>query len=123
MATLSAAKMAGMVGIGAALASMFKPQWSPVTAPVYAIAKGCAMAGLSAVLEMQYPGIAMNAVILTFSTAASCFFAVRTRLIQITDKFADTVRAVTGGYFVAMLLIFLGGMVGLKLPGLLTGGG
>lgn len=36
--------------------------------------------------------------------------------------FADTVRAVTGGYLVAILLVFLGGMVGLKLPGLFSGG-
>lgn len=32
------------------------------------------------------------------------------------------VRAVTGGYFVAILLVFLGSLVGLKLPGLFSGG-
>jgi hypothetical protein len=32
------------------------------------------------------------------------------------------VRAVTGGYFVAIMLTFLGSMVGLKLPGLFSGG-
>jgi hypothetical protein len=34
----------------------------------------------------------MNAVLLTFSTAASLLFAVKTRIIQVTDRFADTVR-------------------------------
>lgn len=47
---------------------------------------------MSAVLEMQYPGIAMNAVLLTFSTAASLFVALKTRMITITDRFTDTVR-------------------------------
>lgn len=47
------------------------PAWLQVTAPVYALCKGVALAGMSAVLEMMYPGIAMNAVLLTFSTAAS----------------------------------------------------
>lgn len=32
------------------------------------------------------------------------------------------VRAVTGGYFVAIMLVFLGSLVGLKLPGLFSGG-
>lgn len=32
------------------------------------------------------------------------------------------VRAVTGGYFVAICLVFLGSLVGLKLPGLFSGG-
>jgi uncharacterized YccA/Bax inhibitor family protein len=38
--------------------------------------------------HVQYPGIAMNAVLLTFSTAASLFVALRARLITVTDRFA-----------------------------------
>jgi uncharacterized YccA/Bax inhibitor family protein len=56
MGTLSAAKACGVVGLLAAVASMFKPTWSPVTAPTYALCKGVAMAAMSAVLEMSYPG-------------------------------------------------------------------
>lgn len=122
MAALNVAKISGMVGMAAAVTSMFKPQWSQYTAPVYALCKGVALAGMSAVLEMMYPGIAMNAVLLTFSTAASLFVALKTRIITITDRFADTVRAVTGGYFVAIMLVFLGSLVGLRLPGLFSGG-
>lgn len=56
MATLGAAKACGVVGLVAAVASMFKPNWAPFTAPTYALCKGVAMAGMSAVLEMSYPG-------------------------------------------------------------------
>lgn len=45
-----------MVGMVAVLASMFKPTWAQYTAPIYALCKGVALAGMSAVLEMQYPG-------------------------------------------------------------------
>lgn len=122
MATLGAAKACGMVGMLAVVVSMFKPTLAPYTAPTYAICKGVALAAMSAVLEMSYPGIAMNAVLVTFSTAASLLIALKARIIQVTDRFADTVRAVTGGYFVAILLVFLGSLVGLKLPGLFSGG-
>lgn len=56
MATLGAAKACGVVGMLAVVASMFKPTWAPYTAPTYALCKGVAMAGMSAVLEMSYPG-------------------------------------------------------------------
>ena len=36
----------------------------------------------------------MNAVLLTFSTAASLFIALKARIIKVTDRFADTVGAV-----------------------------
>lgn len=57
MATLGAAKACGVVGMLAVVASMFKPQWAPYTAPTYALCKGVAMAAMSAVLEMSYPGV------------------------------------------------------------------
>lgn len=56
MGTLGAAKACGVVGMLAVVASMFKPTWAPFTAPTYALCKGVAMAGMSAVLEMSYPG-------------------------------------------------------------------
>lgn len=60
MATLGAAKACGVVGMLAVVASMFKPQWAPYTAPAYALCKGVAMAAMSAVLEMSYPGESLD---------------------------------------------------------------
>jgi uncharacterized YccA/Bax inhibitor family protein len=57
MATLGAAKACGVVGMLAVVVSMFKPQLSPYTAPTYALCKGVAMAAMSAVLEMSFPGV------------------------------------------------------------------
>lgn len=63
MGTLGAAKACGVVGLLAVVASMFKPTWAPFTAPTYALCKGVAMAGMSAVLEMSYPGGVQTAAI------------------------------------------------------------
>lgn len=38
------------------------------------------------------------------------------------DRTFMQVRAVTGGYFVAIMLVFLGSLVGLRLPGLFSNG-
>lgn len=57
-----------LVGFIIGLVTVFKKAWAPVTAPVYAIAEGLVLGGISAFFEMQYPGIVIQAVALTFGT-------------------------------------------------------
>jgi uncharacterized YccA/Bax inhibitor family protein len=64
----------------------------------------------------------MNAALLTLSTAGSLLFALQARLLVVTDRFASAVRAVTGGYFLALLAAWALSLVGVRLPGLLSGG-
>ncbi len=47
-------------------------------------------------VSCSYPGIALNAVLLTFATAASCMAALRTGLVRVDDGFIATVRTVRG---------------------------
>src|SRR6266705_19909 len=74
-------------GFIAAIVTIFKKEWSPVTAPVYAALEGLALGGLSALLETKYPGIAMQSVGLTFATLAAMLLAYRLGLIKPTEKF------------------------------------
>ncbi len=55
-------------GLIMAFVTIFKKTWSPVTAPIYALLEGLVLGGLSAVFEVHYPGIALEAVGLTFGT-------------------------------------------------------
>lgn len=122
MGVINAAKLAGIGSLISALAVMFKPQWSPFTGPIYAVCQGIALAGLSAAFELKFPGIAMQAVLLTMGTAASCMIALKAKWIQVNEGFTNTVRTVMGGYFIVMLAGFLASMVGFKLPSMLTSG-
>src|SRR6266571_2664229 len=69
-------------GLIVAIVTVFKKEWSPVTAPVYAALEGLAIGGLSALLETKYPGIVMQAVGLTFATLAAMLLAYRSGLIK-----------------------------------------
>ena len=142
--------MAGFVGIGAAIATIFKPHWAPISGkifgvprltlqrslrsdhcayiheleskknhilifrmislsmffvevliktaigvclenlfslthagPLYAVAKGLAVGGMAAIYELRYPGIVLNATMLTFGTAFSLYAAFQARLIDV----------------------------------------
>ena len=95
-------------GFIAALVTIFKHNWAPITAPIYALLEGLVLGGISAIFEKSYPGIAVEAVGLTFGTLAVMLMAYKTGLIRATEKFKIGVIAATGGialfYLVAMVL-------------------
>jgi uncharacterized YccA/Bax inhibitor family protein len=95
-----------------ALITIFKKTWAPVTAPIYSLLEGLVLGGISAMLELRFPGIAMQAVSLTFGTLVVLLLAYRSGLIPVTQKFRLGVVAATGGiallYFVEIVLGFFG---------------
>jgi len=93
-----------------AFVTIFKREWSPVTAPIYALLEGMALGGISAFVNLRYPGIAFQAVGLTFGTLFMMLFLYRSGIIKVTNKLRMGIVAATGGiclfYFAAMLLGF-----------------
>jgi uncharacterized YccA/Bax inhibitor family protein len=106
--------MVGIGGVGGfivALVTIFKRDWSPITAPIYALLEGLALGGISAVFELRYPGIAMQAVGLTFGTLFILLMAYHSGLIPVTEKFRLGVVAATGGIAVFYLVEFVFGFL------------
>ncbi len=99
-------------GMVLALVTVFKMQWSPITAPLYAVAEGLALGGISATFELRFPGIAIEAVSLTFGTLLVLLMAYKSGMIRVTQKFRLGVVAATGAimlfYIMEMVLGFFG---------------
>ena len=76
-----------LVGFVFALITIFKRTWAPVTAPLYALAKGFALGGISAMYEAQFSGITIQAVTLTFATMFGLLFAYKTGIIKPDQNF------------------------------------
>jgi len=96
-----------IVGFITALVTIFKKQWAPITAPVYAAAEGLFLGGISAMFEASYPGIAVQAMGLTFGTLFGLLLAYRTGLIRATENFKLGVFAATSG----ICLVYLAGFI------------
>ena len=90
-----------------AMVTIFKKTWAPVTAPIYALLEGMVLGGLSAMFEIRYPGIAVEAVGLTFGTLLVMLFLYKSGVIKVTQKFRMGVVAATGGIMVFYLLTWL----------------
>jgi len=99
-----------------AFVTIFKKEWSRISAPVYAVCEGLFIGGISAVFEMKYPGVVMQAVALTFATLFSMLIAYKSGLIKATEKFKLGIVAATGAIFVVYLVNWIMSFFGASIP-------
>jgi uncharacterized YccA/Bax inhibitor family protein len=88
----------------------FKANLAPVLSVPYAALEGLALGSISALLERRYPGIAIQAVGLTFAVFAVMLVAYKLNIIRATERFRSIVIGATGAialvYIVSMVLGF-----------------
>ena len=105
------------VGLVAAIITIFRPTMASSTAPVYALAQGLFLGGLTVMFEAQYPGIAIQAIGLTFGTLASLLVCYKTGIIKPTENFRLMIVSATAGiallYLVNILMTAFGGGSGI----------
>jgi uncharacterized YccA/Bax inhibitor family protein len=105
-----------------ALVTIFKKEWSPVTAPIYSLLEGLVLGSLSALLEQRFPGIAMQAVGLTFGTLVVMLVAYRAGVIRATERFKMGVVAATGGIALFYVVTLILGFFGVRVPAVYSAG-
>lgn len=103
-----------VVGTILGLVTIFKKTWAPVTAPLYAIAEGLMLGGISATFELRYPGIVIQAAGLTICVFAALLVAYKSRLIQATENFKLGMAAVMGGIMILYLVMFALSFAGIQ---------
>ena len=95
-------------GFVVAMATTFKRNWAPVTSPVYAILEGLFIGGISLVMEQKFPGLVLQAVMLTFGVMFALLAAYQSRIIRPSQTFKSVIVGATFGivvvYLVSMVL-------------------
>ncbi len=105
-----------IAGFIVALITVFNKKASPFTAPLYAVCEGVFLGGISSVFEARFPGIVMQAVLLTFGTLGALLLAYTSRLIQVTENFKLGIVAATGGIAIFYLVSIILGFFGVQIP-------
>ena len=106
-----------LLGFVLALVTVFKKNWAPLTTPIYALCEGLFLGGVSAIFEKSYPGIAVQAVALTFAVMFVLLLAYKTGIIRATRGFKLGIVAATGAIaivYVANFFMQLFGLSGLS---------
>ena len=111
----------GIGGFVLALVTIFKKEWAGITSPLYALAEGALLGGISAMFELKYKGIAIQAVMLTFGTLVAMLVIYRSGIIKVNEKFRIGVMAATGGIALFYLAQFILGFFGITFHAVNSG--
>ena len=103
-------------GFGIAILTIFKPKLARFTAPVYAIAQGLVLGGISRLYEFQFEGIALQAFGLTVGVFALLLFLYATRIIEVTQKLRMGIVAATGAVLVVYVFSLVLRLFGANVP-------
>ncbi len=106
----------GIAGFIVALITIFNKKAAPVTAPIYAVCQGLLLGGISSLFENRFPGIVMQAVLLTFGTLGALLLAYTSRLIRVTENLKLGIVAATGGIALFYLVSMILGFFGVQIP-------
>jgi uncharacterized YccA/Bax inhibitor family protein len=109
-------------GLILSLVIIFSNKTAPYMAPIYAALQGFFLGGLSAIVEVNYPGIAFQATVLTFGTLFGLLAAYKSGMVRATENFKLGVVAATGGIGLVYLASFVMGFFGINMPFIHEGG-
>jgi len=101
-----------IIGFILVIAATFSPKNSPYLAPAYALFEGLFIGGISALFEVMYPGIVMQAVFGTMVTFAVCLALYRFGVVKVTEQFKGiviaSIFAIGSYYLISILFSFFG---------------
>ena len=99
-----------------AMVTIFKPRIARVTAPIYAVGEGLALGSISAIFEAQYPGIVVQAVLLTFGVFITMMVLFATGTIRVTQKLRMVVICAMFSVMFVYLADIIAGFFSASLP-------
>ncbi|MEI6950610.1 Bax inhibitor-1/YccA family protein [Paraflavisolibacter sp. H34] len=107
-------------GFVVALVITFKKEWAPYLALAYALLEGLFLGAISAhynaLFSQSYPGIIMQAVLLTFGTAGAMYFFYQTGILRATPVFKKVIFTATAGIALFYLIALVLRLFGIQMP-------
>jgi uncharacterized YccA/Bax inhibitor family protein len=102
--------------LGLAIGVAMKPHLAAKLAVIYAVLEGLLLGAISKLFEANYPGIAGQALLMTFGVAAAMLMLYRSGRIKVTQNFRIAVISATLGVALVYLISFIGRFVGFEVP-------
>jgi len=105
-----------ITGFIIALVLAFKPMLAKYLAPVYALLEGVFLGVISLFFEVIYPGIVIQAALLTLSVALLMNFLYRNKIIVVTEKFRSVLIMATFSIFFVYLISIILSFFSINIP-------
>lgn len=105
-----------IAGFILALVTIFKPNISSYTAPLYALAEGLFLGGISALFEASVPGVALNAFLLTGGILFVMLALYKLEIIRATPGLVKGIVAATCTIALVYVVDIVMGFFGVSIP-------
>lgn len=103
-ATMITTMVTGIMGLITCIAITLKPAWAATLSPLYAILEGMFLACITVVSEALYPGIVLEAVLMTMGIAFAAAFVYSRGFVRVDSTFIRVVSVM----LVGLLFCYLG---------------
>ncbi len=107
-----------IAGLITSLITVFRPAWAPFTTPLYALAEGAFLGGISAIIAAAYPQVSIipQACALTFGTLFVMLICYQSGIIRVTEKLRAGIVVATGAVALLYLVTFVLSIFGVAVP-------
>lgn len=92
-----------------------RQHWAKFLVPLYAIAKGCFLGGISSFVQTKYPNMPYQAIGVTIITFFVMLTLYQTRLIIVTKKLRSIIVTACASIFVTYIISWILGFFGIKV--------
>lgn len=109
-----------IIGFVLALIIIFTKKALHILTPIYAVAEGLFLGGVSAIYAQQFAGIVTQAVFATFATLGTMLALFQANIIRCTDKFRSVVFTATLSIAVIYLIQIVASLFSRSIPQIFT---
>jgi uncharacterized YccA/Bax inhibitor family protein len=106
----------GIGGFIVAIVTIFNKKIAYITAPIYCLLEGLVLGGLWVLINAAYPGVAIEAITLTFGILFSLLILYRFKIIKATENFKMMVFSATAGIAIYYVIDIVAGFFGVHMP-------
>jgi len=85
----------------------YKHHWAPFLVPVYAIAKGCFLGGISSFAHAKFPNMPYQAIGVTIITFFTILFLYQTRIIVVTKRLRSIIITAVASIFMVYIISWI----------------
>ncbi len=96
-----------LVAIFFSVLTSYKKRWAPVTVPIYALAKGFFLGGISAFADSQFKGIPIQAVKVSIVAFFVMLLLYKLRIVKVTHQFRSIIYSAIATIMVVYLISFI----------------
>ncbi len=105
-----------ILGFATAMFTIWKPQYSNISAPLYAVFEGLFLGAISFLFNSMFPGIVMQAVMLTLGVLFLMLFLYKSRIIKVTAGLRAGIIMATGAIALVYIITLVLGLFGISIP-------